>query len=325
MSSSVLGPHTSATSPYLARPPPLTPRRCGRGPIQRARRSSAGHPLPRWPGENRPIAPAPPKAGTWASGPRARWIRPSTPPPLPSDGKVSRPVRSQFGFHLIEITSRKGNKAKGRHILFPIEVTGAIETSSTPRPTASRISGPIGPIPPRLDTVARALKLPIGRAEPVQQGSKVQLAHSWCRMPGCGRLKPSPRPPAPLSRPLTRIYIFRLDSLQPEGVPPLDRYPVLGGSVGREQKKWDAAREIAKAYVKRLEEGSSMAQAARHEPGPPGIRSLQPDQSSARPTPSSWVRPLACSQGSGAGSSTPRTGSMCWRVSPTQKPTPPSS
>ena len=38
---------------------------------------------------------------------------------------VSTPVRSQFGFHLIEITSRKGNKAKGRHILFPIEVTGS--------------------------------------------------------------------------------------------------------------------------------------------------------------------------------------------------------
>ena len=37
---------------------------------------------------------------------------------------VSRPVLSQFGFHLIEITSRKGNKAKGRHILFPIEVEG---------------------------------------------------------------------------------------------------------------------------------------------------------------------------------------------------------
>ena len=37
---------------------------------------------------------------------------------------VSQPVLSQFGFHMIEVTSRKGDKAKGRHILIPIEVAG---------------------------------------------------------------------------------------------------------------------------------------------------------------------------------------------------------
>ena len=37
---------------------------------------------------------------------------------------VSQPVLSQFGYHLIEITSRTGNKAKGRHILLPIEIAG---------------------------------------------------------------------------------------------------------------------------------------------------------------------------------------------------------
>jgi len=35
-------------------------------------------------------------------------------------GKVSQPVLSQFGFHLIQISSRKGKKVKGRHILFSI-------------------------------------------------------------------------------------------------------------------------------------------------------------------------------------------------------------
>src|SRR3982751_4172305 len=88
---------------------------------------------------------------------------------------VSAPVLSQFGFHLIEVTSRKGNKAKGRHILFPIEATGQhrdqldAQADSLKRLAAERAD------PAALDTVARALKLSIGKSAPVQQGSKVQL------------------------------------------------------------------------------------------------------------------------------------------------------
>ena len=38
--------------------------------------------------------------------------------------KLSEPVLSQYGFHLIEVQSRKGDKARARHILVPIEITG---------------------------------------------------------------------------------------------------------------------------------------------------------------------------------------------------------
>src|ERR1044071_947627 len=37
---------------------------------------------------------------------------------------LSEPVRSSFGFHVIEVESRKGDTFKARHILIPIEVTG---------------------------------------------------------------------------------------------------------------------------------------------------------------------------------------------------------
>ena len=57
-------------------------------------------------------------------------------------------------------------------------------------------------------------------------------------------------------------YIFRLDSLQPAGVPPLAQIRSSVASALRDQKKWNAAREIGKDYVKRLEQGSTMAQAA---------------------------------------------------------------
>ncbi len=178
-------------------------------------------------------------------------------------GKVSQPVRSQFGFHLIEITSRKGNKAKGRHILFPIEVTGAHRDQLDAQADSLEHLGADRADPAALDTVARALKLPIGRAEPVPQGSKVQVGRILVQDAGVWAFEAKPKATSPVIETPYAYYIFRLDSLQPEGVPPLTAIRSSVVRSVREQKKWDAAREIAKAYVKRLDEGSSMAQAAK--------------------------------------------------------------
>ena len=60
----------------------------------------------------------------------------------------------------------------------------------------------------------------------------------------------------------TAFYIFRLDSLQQAGVPPLSEIRPAVTHAAREHKKWDAARELAKDYLKRVEGGSTMAQAA---------------------------------------------------------------
>ena len=130
-------------------------------------------------------------------------------------------MRSQFGFHLIEITSRKGNKAKGRHILFPIEVTGAHRDQLDAQADSLEHLGAERADPAALDTVARALKLPIGTAEPVQQGSKVQLGRALVPDAGVWAFEAKPGATSPVIETPYAYYIFRLDSLQPAGVPPL--------------------------------------------------------------------------------------------------------
>ena len=87
---------------------------------------------------------------------------------------LSQPVRSQFGYHLIEVTSRKGNKAKGRHILIPIEIAGAHRDQLDAQADSLEKLGADKADPAALDTVARALKLPVAKAGPVQEGTKVQ-------------------------------------------------------------------------------------------------------------------------------------------------------
>jgi peptidyl-prolyl cis-trans isomerase D len=177
---------------------------------------------------------------------------------------VSKPVLSQFGYHLIEITSRKGNKAKGRHILFPIEVAGSHRDQLDAQADSLESLGAERSDPAALDTVARALKLKVGKSSPVQQGTRVQLGNYVVPDAGVwafGGAKPGAT--SPVIESAFAYYLFRLDSLQPAGVPALSAIRPTVEHAAREKKKWDVARGIAKDYLKRLEEGSTMEQASK--------------------------------------------------------------
>ena len=175
---------------------------------------------------------------------------------------VSQPVLSQFGFHLIEITSRKGDKAKGRHILIPIELAGAhrdkldAEADSLERLAADRAD------PASLDTVARVLKLPIGKSGPVQEGTKVQLGQLVVPDAAVWAFQAKRGATSPVIEGTIAFYVFRLDSLRPEGVPPLKEIRPAVEQTARADKKQAQAKKVAEEYLKRLESGSTLAQAA---------------------------------------------------------------
>ncbi len=175
---------------------------------------------------------------------------------------VSAPVLSQFGFHIIEVTSRKGNKAKGRHILFPIEVTGAHRDQLDAQADSLEHLGAERSDPAALDTVARALKLRIGHTGPVQQGTKVELGQLVVPDAGVWAFQAKPGATSPVIETSFAYYIFRLDSLHDAGVPALAEIRPTVMSATRDQKKWAAARQLAKDYLKRVEGGSSLAEAA---------------------------------------------------------------
>jgi peptidyl-prolyl cis-trans isomerase D len=176
---------------------------------------------------------------------------------------VSRPVLSQFGYHLIEITSRKGNKAKGRHILFPIEVTGSHRDRLDTQADSLESLGAERTDPAALDTVARALKLKVGKSGPVQEGTKVQLGNYVVPDAGVWAFSGvEPGATSPVIETPFAFYLFRLDSLHEAGVPTLAEIMPTVEHVVREKKKWDVARRVAKDYLKRVEEGSTLEQAA---------------------------------------------------------------
>jgi peptidyl-prolyl cis-trans isomerase D len=178
--------------------------------------------------------------------------------------KVSEPVLSQFGFHIIEITSRKGNKAKGRHILIPIEVAGEHRDHLDAQADSLERLGAERDDPAALDTVSKALSLPIGQTGGVQEGTRVQVGNLVVPDAGAWAFGGSqPGATSPVIETSFAFYIFRIDSLQAAGVPPLAQIRPGVEYALRNDKKKQLAKPKAEEYVKRLEKGESMAEAAK--------------------------------------------------------------
>jgi peptidyl-prolyl cis-trans isomerase D len=177
-------------------------------------------------------------------GDLGEWTRGSMDPAFDSAAfavplrTVSRPVLSQFGYHLIEITSRKGKKAKGRHILYPIEVTGTHRDQLDAQADSLEQLGADRADPAALDTTARALKLRIGKSNPVQEGTRVQLGQFVVPDAGVWAFQAKPGATSPVIETPFAYYIFRLDSLHDAGIPTLREIRPAVEHAARERKKW---------------------------------------------------------------------------------------
>jgi peptidyl-prolyl cis-trans isomerase D len=175
---------------------------------------------------------------------------------------LSEPVLSQFGFHIIEVTSRKGDKLKGRHILIPIEVAGAHRDLLDAEADSLEKLGADKSDPAALDTVARALRLPVGKTGPVQEGTKVQVGNLVVPDAGVWASTAKKGQTSPVIETSIAYYVFRVDSLQPAGVPPLGQIRDVVVYQARADKKVERGREIAREYYQRVQAGSSLQAAA---------------------------------------------------------------
>jgi parvulin-like peptidyl-prolyl isomerase len=175
---------------------------------------------------------------------------------------ISEPVLSAFGYHVIQVSSRSGDKATGRHILIPVEVVGAhrdqldAAADSLDRVADATDQGAT------FDQVARALNLTVRPGAPVQQGSRVQAGNLVVPDAGVWAFQSKAGEVSPVIETEYAFFLFRLDSLSEAGTPALDD---IRGSVEqaiRDEKKLVKAREIAADYLARVKGGEAMAAAA---------------------------------------------------------------
>lgn len=178
-------------------------------------------------------------------------------------GQLSEPVLSQFGYHLIEVSARTADSATARHILVPIELSGAhrdlvdAQADSLDRLGADRLD------PSALDTAARALRLPVGQSGPVQQGSKVQLGTYVIPDAAVWAFQAKEGETSPVIEGERGLYVFRLDSLHEAGTPPLAQIREAVEGEVRDLKKKDRAKAIGEELVRRLRAGETLPDASK--------------------------------------------------------------
>jgi peptidyl-prolyl cis-trans isomerase D len=179
-------------------------------------------------------------------------------------GRLTEPFLSPFGYHLLEVTRRAGDSVTGRHILIKIDLAGErrdridARADSLERLAADRVD------PAALDTAARILGLRVFRSLPVQRSTQVQAGRAI--IPNVGTWvfqRAIPGAIGTIEEGEDALYLFRIDSLIPEGVAPLDVVRQQVEREVRDQKKWEVARRIGEQLQKRLDEGATLDMATR--------------------------------------------------------------
>jgi peptidyl-prolyl cis-trans isomerase D len=182
--------------------------------------------------------------------------------------RLSDPVLSSFGYHLIEVESRKADAFTARHILVPIEITGAHRdglddrADSLEQLAAERLESSA------LDTAASALTLDIRKAGPISKGGRVTTPTEGV-VPDAGvwAFQARPGEQSPVIEGPNAYFVFRLDSVQDEGIPALE---AIRGEVTervRNGKKRQAAAALAGRLAERAKAGTPLPQLAAETAG----------------------------------------------------------
>ncbi|MEO8140417.1 MAG: peptidyl-prolyl cis-trans isomerase, partial [Gemmatimonadota bacterium] len=196
-------------------------------------------------------------------------------------GTISEPVLSAFGYHLIKVAKRTGAKVQASHILIPVEIAGAHRDQLDARADSLESLGAEKLDPSALDSAAKTLGLRLGKTNPVQKGTRVQVGLQVIPDAGVWAFEAKVGETGRIVEVSYAYFLFRLDSLHAEGVPPFESIKGAVTIAARDKKKVEAAKGVATDLVKRMGEGSTLTQAATalklpHQEFPPFTRTNPP-------------------------------------------------
>jgi peptidyl-prolyl cis-trans isomerase D len=197
------------------------------------------------------------RTGTGFVAPFAAAVRRLTP------GAISEPVPTQFGLHLIRIDSAKGDSVRVRHILVPFALQGphldAVDarTDTLDRLAANQDNGS------RLDSAAHRLNLPLARAPKLVAGERMTLGTSAIPDVSVWAFEARPGETSPVIDAPQASYVFRLDSLEAAGVPPLVNIRARVLNAARYEKKKEVARTRAQQAIAALRDAGDLLSAGR--------------------------------------------------------------
>jgi len=183
----------------------------------------------------------------------ARALRPA---------QLSQPVLTPFGYHLIRVDAVRGDSVKMRHILVPIELHGAhldrveARADSLERLAADQTDGAL------LDSAASRFNLPLSPRYRVVEGEWLELGSYRVPDVGVWAFEARVGETSPIIEAKPAYYVFRLDSLVPEGAPPLAAVRGRVLTAVRLEKQKAMARRHADSLAAQLRDTRNLQAAA---------------------------------------------------------------
>jgi peptidyl-prolyl cis-trans isomerase D len=182
-----------------------------------------------------------PNGGDLGRGPKGRFVPEfETAAYALRTGEVSPPVKTQFGWHLIRVTERKGDTLALSHILFKVAQSDSAATR-TDRLADRLAAGTAGASEPeRFDAAAAELGLLVTQLA-VQEGQPARfLAREVPGVSGWAFSGPRVGESSDLFDDDNAYYLVRLDSLTPGGAQPFEAVKAEIVSLLKERKAVDA-------------------------------------------------------------------------------------
>ena len=177
-------------------------------------------------------------------------------------GQISEPVLTEFGYHIIRLESKSGDQYHPRHILIPIELDGEHLREVEARADSLDLFAAEQDDPTALDSTAASLGIPVAVTPPLVEGNRLRLGAYLIPDVGIWAFETFEGESSPVIETNHAFYVFRLDRLEPEGVPPLDE---IREAVTRDvltEKKWEKAEDLAQQIDADLRAGMLFTNAA---------------------------------------------------------------
>jgi len=177
-------------------------------------------------------------------------------------GQVSAPVATQFGYHLIRVDQARGDSLKIRHILIPVALQGEhLDQVEARADTLERLASERTD-PTVLDSTARRLGLQVSPEHQVVQGNRFNLGRYVIPDVSIWAFEAPVGETSPIIEAQPAFYVFRLDSVTPEGTPPLDEIRTRVTSLVRLEKLKAVARRRADSLAATLRSVPDLTNAA---------------------------------------------------------------
>ena len=179
--------------------------------------------------------------------------------------EISEPVLTRFGYHLIQLESKSDSGFHASHILIPIELYGEHLEEVDRRADSLDVLAADQDDPTVLDSVAARLNLVLTQADPVYKGNRLSLVSGQYLLgdPAIWAFDAAPGQTSEVIEAEWAYYVFRLDSVIPVRVPPLEEIRQEVAAAAQREAMWDTARSLADSVLSAVARGASLEAATQ--------------------------------------------------------------